>query len=153
MPAKKATRKAARKTPVSPKKAATPARRGRPGRADKAEGDAPVRAYIAGLPPAHREIARRVDALVARVVPDLRRAIKWGTPIYGVEGRGWFCSFAAFTNHCAVRFFRGADLVPEPPEGTSELMRSINLRDASDVDDAQLADWVRQAAALPGWGS
>lgn len=117
------------------------------------DGDAAVRQYYAELPPPQRDLGVRGDALIAREVPGVRRAMKWSMPFYGVEGRGWFCAFGAYKQHCAVRFLRGTELVPPPPDGTSALMRGVSIRDVSELDEAQMASWVRQAAALPGWGS
>src|SRR5262245_57729494 len=81
----------------------------------KAEGNAPVRAYIAALPGWKRAVGRRLDALIARTVPGLRKAVKWNSPFYGVEDQGWFLNFHAFTSYVKVAFFRGASLRPVPP--------------------------------------
>jgi len=122
-------------------------------RALKADGDAPVRVYIAKLPSWQRNIARRFDDLVAREVPKVRRAIKWSAPFYGIEGRGWFAAFGAFKNKVKINFFRGSSLRPPPPAGEGKDMRSVDLTEKDEFDQAQMADWVRQAASLPGWGS
>ncbi|MBI2078629.1 MAG: DUF1801 domain-containing protein [Euryarchaeota archaeon] len=122
-------------------------------RAEKAEGDAPVRAYIAKLPVWQQSIAKRFDDLVAREVPQVRRAIKWSAPFYGVEGRGWFAAFGTFKNKVKINFFRGAALRPPPPAGQGRDMRSLDLTEKDAFDEEQIADWVRQAASLPGWGS
>lgn len=168
---KTASKKASRKKPPAKKTAAkkttatkTTARRTSPkeshaaygfgpaGTAGKADGDAPVRAYLSRLPVPQRALGERVDTIIAREVPDVTRGIKWSMPFYGREGIGWFCAFAAFKAHCAVRFFAGADLEPEPPEGESKGMRGVKYRELADLDEKQLADWVRQASSLPGWG-
>ncbi|HVL47097.1 MAG TPA: DUF1801 domain-containing protein [Candidatus Thermoplasmatota archaeon] len=158
-PVKRATKKLAAKRaatkvkrPTATPKAAKPPF-GRAGTAGKAEGDAPVAAYIAALSPEHRAIAEAVDAIIAREIPGVKRAVKWSMPFYGVEGRGWFAAFASFTKHRAVRFFQGAVMEPVPPEGGGKQGRSVNYATLADLDEGQLADWVRQAARLPGWGS
>src|SRR6185295_14099008 len=85
----------------------------------KADGDAPVRSFIAAMPGWKRDVGRRLDALIARTVPNVRKAIKWNSPFYGVEGKGWFLSFHCFTKYVKVAFFRGTSLNPLPP-GTSK---------------------------------
>ena len=117
----------------------------------KADGDAPVQAYIAALPGWKRDVGRRLDALVARNAPKARKAVKWNSPFYGIEGRGWFLALHAFTNYVKVTFFRGTSLRPAPPGGTGKEARWIDVR-KDDLDEAQMAKWIKQAAALPGWG-
>jgi hypothetical protein len=118
----------------------------------KAEGDAPVQAYIAAMPGWKREAGRRLDALIARTVPGVRRAVKWNSPFYGVEGQGWFLGIHCFTNYIKVAFFRGASLRPAPPvESKDKYTRYFHIREDDQLDEAQLARWIRQAAALPGW--
>jgi hypothetical protein len=119
----------------------------------KADGDAPVQAYIAAMPPAKRDLGKRLDALIARHVPKVRKAVKWNSPFYGVEGRGWFLSFHVFTHYVKVTFFQGASLRPIPPGGTpkSKEARWIDIREGDPLDEAQMAKWIKQAAALPGW--
>lgn len=117
----------------------------------KADGDVPVQAYIAAMPGWKSDVGRRLDALVAGAVPGVRKAVKWNSPFYGIEGRGWFLSFHTFTSYVKVTFFRGTSLRPVPPGGTAEEARWIDLREG-DLDEARLATWIRQAAALPGWG-
>jgi hypothetical protein len=118
----------------------------------KAEGDAPVKAYIAAMPGWKRDIGRRLDALVVRTVPGVHKAVKWNSPFYGVEGQGWFLNFHVFTNYIKVAFFRGTSLSPVPP-GTSKHkdVRYLDIRKDDQIDEAQMADWIRQAASLPGW--
>jgi len=117
----------------------------------KAEGDAPVQAYIAAMPGWKRDVGRRLDALIVRTVPGVRKAVKWNSPFYGVEGQGWFLSFHTFTNYVKVTFFRGASLRPVPPgESKQKDVRYLDIRE-NELDEAQLAKWIRQAAALPGW--
>ena len=120
----------------------------------KGDGDAPVQAYIGAIPDAwKRDIARRVDALVTRTVPQVRKAVKWNSPFYGIAGRGWFMSFHCFTNYVKVTFFQGASLRPMPPgESRQKAVRYLDIREDDAIDDAQLADWLDQASKLPGWG-
>lgn len=125
----------------------------RMGKAGKAEGDAPVRAYIEALSGWKKDIAKRFDALVEREVPNLCRAVKWSAPFYGVEGNGWFAAFGAFKDHVKINFFRGTSLKPMPPSGEAKLMRSLDIRESDGFDEKQIASWVRQAAKLPGWAS
>lgn len=117
----------------------------------KAEGEAPVRAYIAAIPGWKQEAARRIDRLVTRTVPGVQKAVKWNSPFYGMEGQGWFLAFHVFTRYVKVTFFRGTQLRPAPTGGTGKDARWIDVHE-DDLDEAQLRDWIRQAAALPGWG-
>jgi hypothetical protein len=118
----------------------------------KAEGNAPVRAYIAALPGWKSGVGRRLDALIVRTVPGVRKAVKWNSPFYGVEGKGWFLNFHAFTKYVKVAFFRGSSLRPVPPgESAHKEVRYLDIREDDRLDEAQLAAWIRQAAALPGW--
>jgi len=116
----------------------------------KADGDAPVQAYIAAMPGWKRELGERLDALITRTVHNVRKAIKWNSPFYGIEGRGWFVSFHVFTRYVKVTFFRGTSLRPSPPGGASKDARWIDIHQ-DDFNEVQLATWVKQAAALPGW--
>jgi hypothetical protein len=119
----------------------------------KADGDAPVQAYIAAMPGWKRDLGRRLDALVVRSVPGVRKAVKWNSPFYGVEGQGWFLSFHCFTKYVKVTFFRGASLQPLPPgESKQQDVRYLDLHENGRFDETQLADWVKQASRLPGWG-
>src|SRR2546426_3273319 len=113
----------------------------------KAEGDAPVRAYFATISSKHRAIGERLDKIIERNVPGVRRAIKWSTPMWGVEGRGWFAAFGSFKNYTKVNFFNGLALRPPPPEGGGKKMRSINIASLADLDEKQMASWVKQAAS------
>jgi len=116
----------------------------------KADGDAPVQAYIAAMPGWKLDVGRRLDALIVRTVPDVRKAVKWNSPMYGIAGQGWFLSFHVFTHYVKVTFFQGTSLRPVPPGGTGKDARWIDVHEGDPVE-AQLAAWVRQAAALPGW--
>jgi hypothetical protein len=119
----------------------------------KADGDAPVQAYIAAMPGWKSDLGRRLDALITRAVPNVRKAVKWNSPFYGVEGRGWFLSFHVLTRYVKVTFFKGTSLKPIPPGGTpkSKEVRWIDIYEDDALDDAQMTAWVKQAAALPGW--
>ena len=117
----------------------------------KADGDAPVQAYIAAMPGWKRDVGRRLDALIVRTVPGVRKAVKWNSPFYGIEGQGWFVSFHVFTRYVKVTFFRGASLRPLPPGASKhQEVRHIDIHE-DDFDEARMATWVKQAAALPGW--
>ncbi len=120
----------------------------------KGYGDAPVQAYIAAMPGWKSGVGRRLDALIARTVPSVRKAVKWNSPFYGVEDQdGWFLAFHCFTRYVKVTFFRGTSLRPIPPGGTvrSKDARWIDIHEGDELDEAQMATWVKQAAALPGW--
>ena len=117
----------------------------------KADGDAPVQPYIAAMPGWKHDVGRRLDALIARQVPDVRKAVRWNSPFWGVEGRGWFASVHCFTRYVRVTFFAGASLDPEPPgRGKDASARWIDVHE-DDFDEVRLSAWVRQAAAQPGW--
>jgi hypothetical protein len=117
----------------------------------KADGDAPVQAYIAAMPGWKREVGRRLDALIVRTVPDVRKAVKWNSPFYGVEGQGWFLGIHVFTSYVKVAFFRGASLRPVPPGGSkSKDTRYLDIHEDDQLDEAQLAAWVKQASRLAG---
>jgi hypothetical protein len=115
----------------------------------KGEGDGPVQAYIAAMPGWKSKVGKRLDELIVRNVPNVRKAVKWNSPMYGIEGQGWFMGIHVFTNYIKVGFFRGTSLQPVPPGGKSKDMRWIDVRE-DDLDEAQMALWVLQAAALPG---
>ena len=117
----------------------------------KADGDAPVQAYIAAMPGWKRDVGRRLDALIVRTVPGVRKAVKWNSPLYGVEGQGWFLGFHCFTNYVKVAFFRGTSLRPVPPgESKDKDTRYLDIHADDQLDEAQLAAWVKQASQLPG---
>ena len=117
----------------------------------KADGDAPVQAYIAAMPGWKSDVGRRLDDLIVRTVPEVRKAVRWSSPFYGVEGEGWFLSYHVFTRYVKVTFFKGASLQPVPPgAGKDKDSRWIDIYEDG-LDEGQLATWVRQAAAMPGW--
>ena len=118
----------------------------------KADGDAPVQAYIAAMPGWKRDLGKRLDALIVRNVPNVRKAVKWNSPFYGIEGQGWFLAFHVFTHYVKVTFFRGTSLRPVPPGASKDKdARYIDIHEGDELDEAQMATWVKQAAALPGW--
>ena len=117
----------------------------------KADGDAPVQAYIAAMPGWKRDIGRRLDALIVRTVPGVHKVVKWNSPLYGVEGQGWFLGIHVFTKYVKVAFFRGASLRPLPPgESKQKEVRYLNIHEDDPLDEAQFAAWVKQASQLPG---
>jgi hypothetical protein len=128
-----------------PRKARTPAS------LPKSDGDAGVQAYIASMEPWQAAIAKRVDALVVKRVPGVRKAVRWHCPFYGVEGRGWFLAFNAFQYHVKFSFFKGSSLEPVPPIGKFKDVRSLDVRESDSLDEKQLATWITQAASIPGW--
>ena len=118
----------------------------------KADGDAPVQAYVAAMPGWKRDLGKRLDALIVRNVPNVRKAVQWNSPLYGIEGQGWFLGFHTFTHYVKVTFFRGTSLRPVPPVASKhEEVRYIDIHEGDALDEAQMATWVKQAAALAGW--
>ena len=118
----------------------------------KADGDAPVQAYIAAMPGWKRDLGKRLDALIVRNVPNVRKAVKWNSPFYGIEAQGWFLGFHVFTHYVKVTFFRGTSLRPVPPGASkSKDTRYVDIREGDTLDELQMATWVKQAAKLPGW--
>ena len=118
----------------------------------KADGDAPVQAYIAAMPGWKRDLGQRLDVLIVRNVPGVRKAVKWNSPLYGIEGQGWFLGVHTFTHYVKVAFFRGASLRPVPPGASkSPDTRYLNIHEGDELDEAQMANWVKQAAGLPGF--
>ena len=117
----------------------------------KGYGDAPVQAYIAAMPGWKCDIGRRLDALIVRTVPGVRKAVKWNSPLYGIEGQGWFLGLHCFTRYIKIAFFRGALLRPVPPGASkSKDTRYLDIYEHDQFDEAQLAAWVKRASQLPG---
>lgn len=117
----------------------------------KGDGDGPVQAYIAAMPGWKRDVGRRLDALIGRAVPGVRKAVKWNSPFYGVEDRTWFLSFHCFTRYVKVTFFQGARLDPAPPERSKyPAVRYFHIHEDDALDEARFTDWVKQASRLPG---
>jgi hypothetical protein len=117
----------------------------------KGEGDASVQAYLEAMPGWKRDVGRRLDALIERAVPGVRKAVKWNTPFYGIEGQGWFLGFHCLTKYIKVAFFRGTSLRPVPPgESKQQEVRYLNIHEDDQFDEAQFSGWVKQASQLPG---
>ncbi len=120
----------------------------------KGDGDAPVRQYIANMPGWKRALGERLDALIVKAVPGVRKAVRWNSPFYGVEGKGWFLSFHVLTKYVKVTFFNGIALKPMPPGATEKSgeARWLDIYENDDFDAKRFIDWVKQASKLPGWG-
>ena len=150
---KKSAKVAKKATPPSATRAATKPKLlsgGNPQIA-KADGDAPVQAYIAAMPGWKRDVGRRLDALIARTVPGVRKAVRWNSPFYGVEGRGWFLGVHCITKYVKVAFFNGALLRPLPPvESKKPDVRYFHIHEGDRLDEELVAGWIRQASELPG---
>lgn len=154
-----AVKKATINKPIVKKTAKTPALRpagakllagGNPQIA-KGYGDAPVQAYIAAMPGWKRDVGRRLDALIAAAVPGVEKAVKWNSPLYGLDGKGWFASVHCFAKYVKVAFFRGAALRPPPPgESKQRDVRYLDIREGDQLDEKQLVSWMKQASKLPG---
>ncbi|HEX2721642.1 MAG TPA: DUF1801 domain-containing protein [Gemmatimonadaceae bacterium] len=143
-----ATKSAARRVDEKPKLLAG----GNP-QIPKAEGDDAVQDYIAAMPGWKRDVGRQLDALIVSTVPDVRKAVKWNSPFYGMKGKGWFVSFHCFTNYIKVTFFDGVSLRPVPPgHSKHKNVRYLDIRQNDQLDIARFKRWVDQASRLPGWG-
>ncbi|MEZ6194787.1 MAG: DUF1801 domain-containing protein [Planctomycetota bacterium] len=117
----------------------------------KADGDAPVRDYLAAMPGWKRDVGERLDALVTKTVPGLRKAVRWNSPFYGVERRGWFLSYHCFTHYVKITFLNGAALRPLPPlAAKQEGVRYLHLHEGDEIDEEDFCGWIRQAASQPG---
>jgi hypothetical protein len=117
----------------------------------KGDGDTSVQAYIAAMPGWKRDVGRRLDALIVRTIPGVRKMVKWNSPFYGVEGQGWFLGIHCFAKYVKVAFFRGASLRPIPPgESKQKEVRYLDIYEDGELDEAQLAAWVKQASQLSG---
>ena len=146
-PVKKAVKKVAAKPVKKPKLLSG----GNPQIA-KGDGDAPVQAYIAAIPGWKRDAAKQLDALIARTIPKLNKAVKWNSPFYGVEGQGWFLSLHCFNKYIKVAFFRGASLDPVPPVTSKDKnVRYFHIEEDEELDEKLVTKWIKQAAKLPGW--
>jgi hypothetical protein len=140
----------ARKTSTASKKKPALLAGGNP-QIPKGDGDAPVKAYLAAMPGWKRDVGRRLDALVVRTVPGVRKAVKYNSPFYGAGDEGWFLSFHCMTKYIKVAFFRGASLRPLPPgESKQKDVRYLDVYEDEPLDEARFADWVEQASRLPG---
>ncbi|MES2947369.1 MAG: DUF1801 domain-containing protein [Pseudomonadota bacterium] len=117
----------------------------------KGYGDAPVQAYIAAMPGWKSDVGRRLDTLITRTVPGVHKAVKWNSPLYGIEGQGWFLGVHVFTQYIKLAFFRGTSLRPVPPGASKQKeVRYLDIHENDGLDEAQLVDWVKQASQLPG---
>ena len=117
----------------------------------KGDGDGPVQDYIAAMPGWKQDAGRQLDDLIERIVPDVKKAVRWNSPFYGVEGQGWFLSYHCFTRYIKVTFLRGSQLDPLPPEKSKDPnTRYLHIYEDRPVDDEQLTEWIRQAAGMPG---
>jgi len=117
----------------------------------KADGDAPVQEYIAAMPAWKRDIGRWLDALITRTVPNVRKAVRWNSPFYGIEGQGWFLGVHCITKYVKVAFFRGASLSPMPPvESKQKDVRYFHIFEGDQLDEVLVVSWIRQASELPG---
>lgn len=117
----------------------------------KADGDAPVQAWIAAIPDWKRDVARRLDALVVRALPNVAKAVRWNSPFYGVAGNGWFLGMHCIAKYVKVAFFRGAQLAPMPPVASKQKdVRYLHVFEDGALDEEQFVRWVRAAAQLPG---
>lgn len=145
-PAKKRKKKAAKKAAAKPKLLTG----GNP-QIPKGDGDAPVQAYIAAMPGWKRGVGRHLETLIVRTVPNVRKAVRWNTPFFGIEERGWFLAFDCTTKYVKVCFFRGSALRPVPPVASkSPEVRYFHIHEDDPIDDKELTSWIRQAAKLPG---
>ena len=116
------------------------------------DGDAPVQAYIDALPGWKSDAMRGLDALIVATLPGVRKAVKWNSPLYGMEGMGWFLGVHAYARYLKLNFFYGQQLAPPPPVGSKDPnARCLHIEEDGVADIAQLADWLRQAAAIPGY--
>jgi hypothetical protein len=117
----------------------------------KGYGNEPVQAYLEAMPGWKRDVGRRLDRLIEQVVPDVRKAVKWNSPFYGMEDEGWFLTFHCFTRYVKVTFFRGTSLEPVPPgESKTPETRYFDIYEDAELDEAQLVSWIEQASRLPG---
>ncbi len=117
----------------------------------KGDGDEPVQAYIAAMPGWKSDVGRRLDDLIVRTVPNVRKAVRWNSPWYGIGGQGWFVSYHVFTRYVKVTFLNGASLNPVPPgSGKDKESRWVDIHEG-ELDEVQMAEWIGQSAALPGW--
>ena len=118
----------------------------------KGDGDAPVQAYIDAIPGWKQDIARQLDRLIVKNVPEVKKAVKWNSPFYGIEGEGWFLNFHCFSKYVKVAFFNGASLDPLPPgESKDEKVRYLDIHENDMPDEKLLTSWIKQSASLPGW--
>ncbi|MFM7051365.1 MAG: DUF1801 domain-containing protein [Planctomycetota bacterium] len=119
----------------------------------KADGDAPVQAYIDAMPAWKRDVGRRLDELIVQAVPGVEKAVKWNSPLYGVPGKGWFLGVHCVARYVKVAFFKGSALKPPPPVGSKDPdARYFHVHEGEEIDAGRFQSWVRQASRIPGWG-
>jgi len=119
----------------------------------KADGDEPVQAYIDAMPGWKSDAGRQLDAIITRAVPSVKKAVRWNSPFYGIEGEGWFLGVHCFAKYIKVAFFQGASLDPIPPVASKDKnARYFHIHEGDVLDEAHLRKWVKQASKLPGWG-
>ncbi len=119
----------------------------------KADGDEPVQAYIAAMPGWKSDAGRELDAIITRALPSVKKAVRWNSPFYGIEGEGWFLGLHCLTKYIKVAFFQGASLDPIPPIASKDKnARYFHIYEGDALDEAQIRKWVKQASKLPGWG-
>ncbi len=153
--AKKTAKKAAKKTGTkTAKKKSTAAPKllsgGNPQIA-KADGDAPVQAYIAAMPGWKAAVGRQLDALIVDAVPHVRKAVRWNSPFYGIEGQGWFLAAHCFAKSVKLTFLNGGSLRPLPPVASKQAgIRYLHIYEHEPLDAAQFVKWIKQASRLPG---
>jgi hypothetical protein len=148
---KAATKKVATKKPTHRKAAQPKLLSGGNPQIAKGDGDAPVQTYLAAMPGWKRDVGRRLDALVTKAIPKVRKAVKWNSPFYGMEEKHWFLSFHCFAKYVKVAFFKGAALDPLPPgASTQKDVRYLDIHEDDVIDEAKFISWVRQASKLPG---
>ena len=117
----------------------------------KGEGNAPVQAYIAAMPGWKQRVGRAIDDVIERTIPSVRKAVKWNTPLYGVEGQGWFLGFHCFERYVKVTFFRGASLEPVPRgQSKQKAVRCLDIHEDDLIDEALISSWIKQASELLG---
>lgn len=117
----------------------------------KGYGEEPVQAWIAAVPGWKCDAARRLDAIITAAAPGVMKAVKWNSPLYGMEEKHFFLGLHVFDRYLKVAFFKGAHLEPQPPVGSKQKdVRYFHLHEDDVLDEARFADWVRQASAIPG---
>ena len=117
----------------------------------KGEGNVPVQAYIAAMPGWKQRVGRAIDDVIERTIPNVRKAVKWNTPLYGIEGQGWFLGFHCFERYVKVTFFGGASLDPVPPgQSKQKAVRCLDIHEDDLIDEALISSWIKQASELPG---
>ncbi|MCO6510858.1 MAG: DUF1801 domain-containing protein [Aridibacter famidurans] len=117
----------------------------------KADGDEPVQEYIAAMPGWKRDVGKKLDELIEKTVPRVRKAVRWNSPFYGIEGRGWFLSIHCFTKYVKITFLNGSSLDPPPPvKSKHEDVWYFHIHEDDEIDEVQMADWIGQASDIPG---